>query len=69
MEKLIFPSLFQFIARKVASIYYLHHVCGDAFDIVKMLRILVSTFLISVSDQLFTVKLYVTTGSAKELIE
>ena len=36
--------------------------------IVKSLRILVSTFLISVSDQLIIVKLYVTTGSAKELI-
>ena len=36
--------------------------------IVKSLRILVSTFLISLSDQLIIVKLCVTTGSAKELI-
>ena len=36
--------------------------------IVKNLRILVSIFFISVSDQLIIVKLYVTTRNAKELI-
>ena len=36
--------------------------------IVKSLQILVSLFLISLSDQLIIVKLSVTTGSAKELI-
>ena len=48
---------------------YLHQIWGDVFNtLLTVLRSLISTFSILVSDQLNIVWLYVTTGSAKELI-
>ena len=49
---------------------YLHQIWGDAFDaLLKVYKFYLSgQLIISVSDQLIIVKLYVITGSAKELI-